>query len=332
MRAYDGWKVAGYDRDAAVRLCHQGLNPMVAVVLASRGQTDAEGIDIMTGRRQQELSNPMLMADMPKAVERVTRAIDRGEHVAVYGDYDVDGITSSCVVAGYLREKGLQCDIYIPDRLEEGYGVRSSALDTIKGWGASLVITVDCGITAVNEARHAREIGLDMVITDHHECLGELPEAQAAVDPRRPDCPSPSKDLAGVGVAFKLICALEGENSGEKLLDEYGDLVAAGTIADVMPVTGENRVIIKRGLELIREGKRPGIGELCARRRACRKEDQRHECGFCPGTQDKRRGTGGKHRHSGETAAHQRQKRGRGPCYGPLQPEQRTPENRGEYV
>ncbi len=264
LRSYDRWNVAGYDRDTAVKLCHEGINPLVAVVLASRGQSARSDIDRMTGKCQEKLSNPMLLADMSKASERVRQAINGREHVAVYGDYDVDGITSSCLVADYLRSKGLTCDIYIPDRLEEGYGVKSQALDTIKSWGASLVITVDCGITAFEEARYAAELGLDLVITDHHECGGETPQALAAVDPKRPDCESPAKDLAGVGVAFKLICAVEGPESDNRLLDEYGDLVAAGTIADVMPVTGENRVIIRRGLELIRTGKRPGIGELCS--------------------------------------------------------------------
>ena len=260
MKAYDRWNITGYDRDTAVNLCHQGINPLVAVVLASRGLS--QDVDsIRCGNNA--LSDPMLMADMDKAARRVRQAIDNREHVAVYGDYDVDGITSSCLMADYLRGKGLRCDIYIPDRLEEGYGVKSQALDTIRSWGATLVITVDCGITAAAEAVYAREIGLDMVITDHHECGIELPEALAAVDPRRPDCQSPAKDLAGVGVAFKLICAVEGTGSQERMLEEYGDLVASGTIADVMPVTGENRIIIKKGLEQIRSGKRPGIGELC---------------------------------------------------------------------
>ena len=259
---YDRWNVTGYDRDAAVRHCRSGLNPMVSVILASRGIEDASEL---TKDDISLLSDPALLKDMDRAVDRVRLAMERREHVAVYGDYDVDGITASCVVAGYLRSHGLTCDIYIPERLEEGYGVKSAALDTIRDRGASLVVSVDCGITAVEEARHAREIGLDMVITDHHECGETLPDAIAAVDPKRPDCPSPAKALAGVGVAFKLICAVEGPGSEERLLNTYGDLVACGTIADVMPVTGENRVLIKRGLERICEGRRPGLAELmCA--------------------------------------------------------------------
>ncbi len=261
---YDRWNVKGYDRPAAVRLCRNGVNPMAAVLLASRGITDISELESCMSDDLSYLSDPLSFLDMDKARDRILRAIETGEHVAVYGDYDVDGITSSCVMAGYLRSRGLEADIYIPERLEEGYGVRSAALDVLRARGASLVITVDCGITAVEEAEYASSVGLDLIITDHHRCSGEIPDALAAVDPRRPDCPSASKNLAGVGVAFKLICAVEGPGSEERLLNEYGDLVATGTIADVMPVTGENRVLIKRGLRRMRDGARPGLAELRA--------------------------------------------------------------------
>ncbi len=243
-------------------LCRAGVNPLAAVVLSSRGVRDMAGVEDFLRADLSVLSDPMEFRDMDAAAKRVKRAIEDREHVAVYGDYDVDGITSSCLVAEYLRSKGLACDIYIPERLEEGYGVKAAALDTLKDRGVSLVITVDCGITASEEARHARDIGVEMVITDHHQCSGTIPEAVAAVDPKRPDCPSGSKDLAGVGVAFKLICALEGPEGVEGLLEKYADLVAVGTIADVMPVTGENRTLIKRGLEEIKRGRRPGIQKL----------------------------------------------------------------------
>lgn len=258
----DKWDIHGFDRGVAVGLCRAGMNPLTAVVLASRGVGDIAGAEELLRSDLSVLSDPMGFKDMDRAVRRIRRAIEDGERVAVYGDYDVDGITSSCLVAEYLRAKGLSCDIYIPERLEEGYGVKAAALDTIRARGVSLVITVDCGITASEEAKHAGSIGLDMVITDHHQCAGELPDAVAAVDPKRPDCPSSSKDLAGVGVAFKLVCALEGPGSEEELLEKYGDLVATGTIADVMPVTGENRYLIKRGLEEIRRGRRPGLLKL----------------------------------------------------------------------
>lgn len=255
------WSVAGYDRAEAVRLTRSGINPLVSVLLSSRGATSESEIEALTSSELSAISDPFLMADMDKAAERVRRAIENREHVAVYGDYDVDGITSSCVVADYLRSRGIKCDIYIPERLEEGYGVKDSALETIAEKGVSLVITVDCGITAAENKRFAASLGMDMVITDHHEVSGERPTSPV-VDPKRPDCPSPAKMLAGVGVAFKLICAVDGVQNTESLLNRYADLVAVGTIADVMPMIGENRVFVKRGLQLVRDGARPGLSEL----------------------------------------------------------------------
>lgn len=256
------WKVAGYSRETAVKLLNNGLNPLVAVLLASRGADTPEKVRSLTTASASDVSSPLLLKDMELAAARVRRAIDNKERVAVYGDYDVDGITSSCLVADYLRSKGVVCDIYIPERLEDGYGVKDSALETMAKKGVGLVITVDCGITAADNKRYAASLGMDMVITDHHEVTGEMPESPV-VDPRRPDCASPAKMLAGVGVAFKLICAVEGEDRTEELLDKYGDLVAVGTIADVMPMTGENRVFVRKGIELLRSGKRPGLRELC---------------------------------------------------------------------
>ncbi|MBR1842826.1 MAG: single-stranded-DNA-specific exonuclease RecJ [Oscillospiraceae bacterium] len=255
------WSVAGYDRAEAVRLTRSGINPLVSVLLSSRGATSESKIEALTSSELSAISDPFLMADMDKAAERVRRAIENREHVAVYGDYDVDGITSSCVVADYLRSRGIECDIYIPERLEEGYGVKDSALETIAEKGVSLVITVDCGITAAENKRFAASLGMDMVITDHHEVSGERPTSPV-VDPKRPDCPSPAKMLAGVGVAFKLICAVDGVQNTESLLNRYADLVAVGTIADVMPMIGENRVFVKRGLQLVRDGARPGLSKL----------------------------------------------------------------------
>lgn len=260
---YDGWNVAGFDRGEAARLYRSGMNPLLSVVLASRGILDDGSIGALLDGGLLPLSDPLLLKDMEAAAARVNEAVAGGERITVYGDYDVDGITASCLMADYLRSRGADCDIYIPERLEEGYGVKSAALDAIRARGASLVVTVDCGVTAAAEAAHAREIGLDMVITDHHECSGPLPDVPVA-DPRRPDDDSPAKDLAGVGVAFKLACAAEGPGGTEALLERYGDLVAVGTIADVMPVTGENRTFIRRGLESVRRGDRPGLRELCA--------------------------------------------------------------------
>ena len=190
------------------------------------------------------------MKDMDKAVARIHRALADGERMAVFGDYDVDGITSTVLLVDYLRGKGADCLKYIPRRVEDGYGLGKEALRSLWERGVTLVITVDCGITGVEEARFAREIGLDLVITDHHECREVLPEAEAVVDPRRPDCPYPFKHLAGVGVALKLALALD-EQREEALFARYCTLAAIGTVADVMQMTGENRTIVCRGLEAI---------------------------------------------------------------------------------
>ena len=259
---YDRWKINGYDRDDAVRLTDSGINPLIAVILASRGVTDAERAGRFLDTGLTAVLDPFGMQGMEAAAARVRRAIDEREHVVVFGDYDVDGMTASCLLAGFLRKKGLDCEIYIPCRLEEGYGVNSNAIDDFARRGVSLVITVDCGVTANEEAAHAAALGIDMIITDHHECRDELPDAVAVVDPKRRDCTYVNKSLAGVGVAFKLVCAVEGQDRLEELLDEFGDLLAIGTIADVVPVTGENRAFIRYGLEAVEKRKRPGLLHL----------------------------------------------------------------------
>ena len=221
------------------------------------------------------LHDPMLMKNMAQAVERLHRAMEKKEKVAVYGDYDVDGITSACLVADYLRTKGLDCCIYIPDRNEEGYGLNSAALELLSGEGTELIVTVDCGITALEEAELARKLGMDIIITDHHECkAGALPRAVAVIDCKQEGDNYPNKDLAGVGVAMKLVCACEG--GGAALLSRYGDLVAVGTVADVMPLSGENRYLVRRGLKMLETGPRPGIAALL---RECSIEPKRLNAG-----------------------------------------------------
>ena len=241
-------------------LTKAGYTPLLAAVLNVRGMKTAEDARSFLENDESLLGDPCMLADMPMAVRRLQRAIDAKEKVAVYGDYDVDGITSSCMLTDYLRGRGLDCELYIPNRLDEGYGVNKEAIRTLGESGVSLIITVDCGVTTVEEADYASENGIDMIITDHHECRDELPEAAAVVDPKRSDCNYPSQDLAGVGVAFKLLCALEG--SAEPMLKRYADLVAVGTIADVMPLVGENRYIVKRGLEKLQNDPRPGFRAL----------------------------------------------------------------------
>ena len=258
---YSKWIIPRGAPDISPALADAGYTPLLAAMLAQRGFTEPEAADEFINGGIELLLPPESMADMSRAAERVRAAIERGETVAVYGDYDVDGITSACLVASYLRQRGLKCRPYIPDRLEEGYGLNTAALDTIKASGATLVITVDCGITAVQEAEHAKALGLDLIITDHHECGSlSLPDALAVVDPKRHDCPYPNKGLAGVGVAFKLLCAVDGD--ADALLERYADLVAAGTVADVMPLTGENRYIVRRGLEQMASRPRPGVEAL----------------------------------------------------------------------
>ena len=242
--------------------CRHGVNPLVSVFLASRGAEDIEEVRGILGNSQEEILNPFLLTDMDKAVSKIRASIQSGQRIAVYGDYDVDGMTSSVLLARWLRCAGADFEIYIPARFGEGYGLNKNAIDTLSAKGIGLIITVDCGITAIEEVDYAQELGIDVIITDHHECKEQLPQAVAVIDPKRHDCNYPNKVLAGVGVAFKLICALENDIGSDEIFKAYGDLVAIGTIADVMPVTGENRELIRRGLTVLNEQPGPGILRL----------------------------------------------------------------------
>jgi single-stranded-DNA-specific exonuclease len=254
---YSIWKIPYDSPERAPELEKAGYTPLLGIILRMRGYDTPEKVRAFLGGGADDLCDPFLLSDMDKAVGRIRRAVDSGERVAVYGDYDVDGITSTCLLTGFLRSLGLECEPYIPDRMEEGYGLNSAAVDALASRGATLIITVDCGVTGIAEAQHAQEIGVDMIITDHHECMDELPPAVAVVDPKRPDSRYPNTSLAGVGVAFKLICAIDG--SVENCLDRYCDLVAVGTVADVMPLTGENRVITGAGLKKLKDHPRAGL-------------------------------------------------------------------------
>ena len=238
-----------------------GYTPLTAMVLSARGIENERQAHAYLGC-DAPLCDPFLMKDMAKAVERVSRAIRSGEKIAVFGDYDVDGITATCLLTSFLRSCGCDVVSYIPGRLEEGYGLNPIAIHQLHGEGVNLIITVDCGITAVAEAELCRELGIDLVITDHHECKDVLPSAAAVVDPHRPDGGYPHKNLSGVGVAFKLAAALSGDQ--DAVLQEYADMVCLGTVADVMPLQGENRVFVSRGLELLSCTTRPGIAALMA--------------------------------------------------------------------
>ena len=236
-----------------------GYSPLLGAVLHCKGLDDAERADAYLHCGPETLSDPMAMADMPAAVRRLRRAIEEKEHLAVYGDYDVDGITAASMLTEWLRGKGLETELYIPDRIGEGYGLNGAAIEDLYRCGVRLLITVDCGVTALPEAETAARLGMDMIITDHHECQAELPNCCAVIDPKRPDCPG-CTNLAGVGVAFKLMCAVDGDSAA--LLERWSDLVAIGTVADVMPLLDENRYIVRCGLMNISDRPRPGLAAL----------------------------------------------------------------------
>lgn len=255
------WKIPYGRPSVPAALVSAGYSPLLSAVLALRGIEDAEGARALIYGDASCLHDPMLMLGMSAAKARILRAIAERETVAVYGDYDVDGITSTCLLTDYLRSRGLTCHPYIPDRNEEGYGLNCGAIDTLAALGVTLVISVDCGITAIEEAAYARSLGIDMVITDHHECKsGALPEVCALIDCKQPGDTYPNKELAGVGVALKLVCALEG--SAAPVLEKYVDLAAIGTVADVMPLIDENRYLVRLGLKAIAERPRPGIAAM----------------------------------------------------------------------
>ena len=233
--------------------------PLAAMVLASRGIKNLRQAHAYLDC-DAPLLDPFLMTDMDLAVQRLRQALQQGERIAVFGDYDVDGITSTCLLTDFLRHQGADCLSYIPGRLEEGYGLNPIAIHQLHKEGVKLIITVDCGITAIAEAELCHELGIDLIITDHHECKEVLPRAVAVVDPHRPDGGYPRKNLSGVGVAFKLAAALCGDQ--EAVLNAYADMVCLGTVADVMPLQGENRVFVARGLEQLKNTKRPGIAAL----------------------------------------------------------------------
>ena len=234
--------------------------PLLEAVLALRGIA-SEDAETFLHPAPGTLGDPMLLPDMPAAVARIRRAIENRETVLVYGDYDVDGITSLCLMTGYLRSRGVTCLAYIPDRVEEGYGVNRQAIDTFADKGVTLMITVDCGITAADEVEYAKSLGIDTVVTDHHECRGmNLPDAVAVVDPKRTDSSYGYDGFAGCGVAFKVLCALEGD--AMEILRRYADLVAVGTVADVMPLVGENRFLVRAGLVKLARNPRPGLAAL----------------------------------------------------------------------
>ena len=258
---YKKWNLPA-SAPSADALEEAGYPALLSAVLASHGITDGPAADDFLKIEDSLSLSPLLMKDMDRAVVRIRAALDAGEHMAVFGDYDVDGITATAILVDYLRRCGAQVSHYIPRRIEDGYGLSADAMRTLRGQGITLVITVDCGITGVEEVDFAASLGMDVVVTDHHECKDELPRAIAVVDPHRPDCPYPFKHLAGCGVALKLVLALGGEDRAEELLTRYSPLAAVGTVADVMRMSGENRTIVARGLAHIADNDFIGLQAL----------------------------------------------------------------------
>lgn len=256
---YGVWQVASCDFAAAARLQAGGFSPLTAAVLCSRGYDTPEAASAFL-RADLPLFDPRQMRDMEKTVERVRLALQRQEKIVVFGDYDVDGITATTLLTDFLRWQGGNCTPYIPGRLEEGYGLNELAIRALHQEGAQLIITVDCGITAVHEAALCRSLGIDLCITDHHECKEQLPVCISVVDPHRKDHTYPHQDLSGVGVAFKLAAAIHGNQ--EEILTRYSDLLCLGTIADVMCLRGENRTFVARGLQALQDPQRVGLRAL----------------------------------------------------------------------
>ena len=258
---YGVWNVQTPDMGAVNALVTGGYAPLTAMVLSARGFTSPAQAHRYLSCNE-PLPNPFQLTDMDLAVGRIRVALSRKERIAIFGDYDVDGITATCLLTHYLKTQGADCISYIPGRLEEGYGLNPIAIEQLYKDGITLIITVDCGITAVDEAMMCKNLGIDLVITDHHECKDTLPDAVAVINPHRPDGGYPHMNLSGVGVAFKLASALSGNQ--DAMLREYADMVCLGTVADVMPLVGENRTFVSHGLNKIKTDPRPGIAALMA--------------------------------------------------------------------
>lgn len=255
------WKVKSYDKEKATFLAEKlNISPFAALLLSTRGVETPEQAEKFLGLEEYGCADPFQFNDMEKAVKRIKKALDNFERIAVYGDYDCDGVTATALLYSYLEMQGADVVFAVPDRHTEGYGLNYGAIDKLSNMGAKLIITVDNGITAVDEAAYIYQLEMDLIVTDHHLPGDTLPQAVAVIDPHREDSCLEFRDYAGVGVAYKLICALEG--GCNEITDGFLDLVAIGTIADVMPVKNENRDVVRRGTELLSDSDRPGIRSL----------------------------------------------------------------------
>ena len=238
------------------------ISPEISQILNNRGINDEKDAEIFMNPSLEYLRNPFLMKDMKKATERIKKAIENKERIYIYGDYDVDGVSSTSILYIYFKSIDYPVKYYIPNRLEEGYGINEEAIRKIGNDGCDLIITVDCGITSVNEVGLANELGIDVIITDHHECQSDVPNAYAIVNPKQDDCNYPFDMLCGCGVAFKMIQALTDEEEFKRSMFDYLEVVTLATICDIVPLIDENRIIVKNGLKLMKEGKNLGLREL----------------------------------------------------------------------
>jgi len=249
------WQPRTFDEGQARVLEHElGVAPVTARLLSIRGLGDLDVARRFLAPSIEQLHDPFAMMDMTAAVDRILGAVARKERIAVHGDYDVDGVTSTVILRRVLEVIGADVVHFIPERLRDGYGLQPASIERLHAEGAHLVVSVDCGIRGVEAAQRAREVGLDLIITDHHEPDVELPKAFAVVNPKRHDCRYPDKNLAGVGVALKLVQALCMRTNRTNLLPAFLKMAAIGTLADVVPLVGENRIIAKLGLDLLSRG------------------------------------------------------------------------------
>ena len=258
------WEFFSHDQVKVKEITEKfGISELLATVLVNRNIVGEKEVELFLNPTRNDFHDPYLMPDMRQAVDRIVKAIENKEKTMIYGDYDVDGITSITVLSRFFKERGLEVGAYIPNRLDEGYGLNKEAIKQIADEGYKLIITVDCGISGTEEVAYAYELGMEVIITDHHEPLDELPNALAIIDCKRKDNKYPFNSLAGVGVAFKLIQALGIElKLDEKEYLKFLDIVCIGTISDIVPLVDENRVIAKLGLKLVEQTRSPGVRAL----------------------------------------------------------------------
>ena len=251
-----------FKEDIETLSTENNVSRLIAAILCSRGLNSKEAAVFLKADIK-DMHNPFLFKGMDKAVARIKKAVTEKQKIVVYGDYDVDGVTATTVLVSCLKKLGADVDFYIPSRDKEGYGINNESVEKMAKVGVKLIVTVDCGITAIAECEYAKSLGVDLIITDHHECGGSVPNAVAAIDTKQPDCTYPFKDLAGVGVAFKVAQALlQDKYTKTQILDMYSELVTIGSIADIVPLLGENRIICKYGLEKLSKTKNVGINAL----------------------------------------------------------------------